>query len=412
MRDPKGQASLEWVAVVALVATLFALGAALAQAQDLGRHVTRQWARALCVVRGGDCARDQEPCVIASRSRSHEGGLDIKIVRLGGSVIGTIEQLSDGTFAVTGAVAGSGGVDAVLGGKGKFKLAGEDVDVDAEIDASMIATLSGARTWIVPSRAAADALLDDLAHHPFGQRPADRSELDVDLLSSAGAGLGASVLGLDADVAGGEFSQARHVSTVVDHRSRHRTLSIRSKRTWSVEVGGGVLGLSGGDAGETYAVELDAAGRPLDLKITTTGAFGGSQDLPGVLSPVAGLLGARGARDRRFEVTAHLDLTVTDNLATAQSLLREVVRRTPHFGPTATASQALRRRIDERGTVEARVLGRTVDDVNDHRAELGIGKQRIGAHYHAQTERLQLLAAASRGLDGQWITREDCVARA
>src|SRR5690242_3843526 len=119
MRDHDGQASLEWVAVVAVVATLFALGAALANAQDLGRHVTRQWARALCVVRSGDCARDQEPCVVASRSRAHEGGLDVELVRLGGSVLGRIEQLSDGTFAVTGAVAGSGGIKAVLGGKGK-----------------------------------------------------------------------------------------------------------------------------------------------------------------------------------------------------------------------------------------------------------------------------------------------------
>ncbi|MDX6715800.1 MAG: hypothetical protein QOH30_2358, partial [Baekduia sp.] len=51
-----GQASLEWLAVVALVATVLGLGAALAQAGYVGRRVTREMARAVCLVGAGDCA--------------------------------------------------------------------------------------------------------------------------------------------------------------------------------------------------------------------------------------------------------------------------------------------------------------------------------------------------------------------
>ena len=64
----RGQASVEWLAVVALVAVMLGLGAALAQAGYVGRRVTREMARAICLVGSGDCRRDQEPCVVGSQA--------------------------------------------------------------------------------------------------------------------------------------------------------------------------------------------------------------------------------------------------------------------------------------------------------------------------------------------------------
>jgi hypothetical protein len=70
-------------------------------------------------------------------------------------------------------------------------------------------------------------------------------------------------------------------------------------------------------------------------------------------------------------------------------------------------AQALRRRIDERGTVEARVLDRrhSEDELSAHGALGG----KIGGTVRAERTTSRLLAATSRGLDGKWLPRTDCV---
>ena len=93
LHDPRahrqrGQASVEWLAVVALVAVVFGLGTALAQAGYVGRRVTREMARALCLVGSGDCRRDQEPCVVGSLA-SHQGmTLHLLFFRMGEDKLG------------------------------------------------------------------------------------------------------------------------------------------------------------------------------------------------------------------------------------------------------------------------------------------------------------------------------------
>jgi hypothetical protein len=405
MRRTCGQASIEWVGLVALVCVLLALGPALAHASFVGAHITRAYARALCIVRGGDCARDTEPCVVSSRQREHRAGLDIAVVHLGGSMLGFVQRRSDGTVMVTAALSGSAGVTAGYGIKG-LKIPG--LDLNGALDASQIATLKGARTWVVPSMGAADDLLHGLTHHPWRLPPADFKQHDVDLLSTLHAGMALKLFGIGGDLAGADFSQARHVSTVVDQRTGHKILAIQPHREWSAEVGGGVLGVSGGDAGERYEVELDRSGDPLDLRVVATGAFNGTQDLPATLAPVAGMLQASGRGARSYEVTAHLDLTDPANLAAARKLMHAITARTPHVEGTPEPSQELRRRIDEQGDIEARVLD-TVDGISDHGTEVASG-EKLGYSLHAETVHTRLLAAASRGLDGNWITRDDCVA--
>jgi hypothetical protein len=108
-------------------------------------------------------------------------------------------------------------------------------------------------------------------------------------------------------------------------------------------------------------------------------------------------------------VTAHLDLTDPANLAAARKLMHAITVRTPHVEGTPEPSQELRRRIDEQGDIEARVLDTVVDGISDHETEVASG-EKLGYSLHAETVHTRLLAAASRGLDGNWITRDDCVA--
>jgi hypothetical protein len=402
----RGQASLEWLAVVALVATLLGgIGASLAQAEFVSRRVTRELARAICLVGRGDCRRDQEPCVVGSRTAGGSLAVDLAFVRLGGDRLAVVERRSDGTFAVTIEDGMTGGAAASAGLSARFEIGGTGVSAGGEVAASLLARHGRGRTWIVGSAAEAQRLL---ATSGGGREPdaiSGSGAWSSSLSASAGAGLdGVDEAGVDLAAAG--LASTREAGWRVDRRTGHRTAYVQA--SWSAEgsVGGGVLGLSGAAAGggEVYAVEFDAAGRPVDLRVAAAGAFGGSRDLPAVVQPVAGLLAAAGA-GRAYEVTGHLDLTDATNLAAARDLLQAIAARRAGAGP----SRALRRRIERHGTVEARVLA-TRTGGTAAGFQLVLEGVRLGARAEVEERSQRLLAATSRGLDGQWITRTDCVA--
>ena len=58
--------------------------------------------------------------------------------------------------------------------------------------------------------------------------------------------------------------------------------------------------------------------------------------------------------------------------------------------------------------MEARILARADDDAT-HELQLPVGPDLGGSWGSAHTT-TRLLAAASRGLDGRWLPRNDCVA--
>lgn len=403
-RCEQGQASVEWVAAVALVVVLLGgagLGVALAQAGFLERRVTRGMARAVCVVSAGDCWRDREPCVLASSGDASSWTASVSILRFGRDRLALVERRSDGTYAVTLEGAWKGGVGASGGSpRAKFKLKGIDFSAGAEVTAALLARLGDGRTWVVGSEAETRAIV---AAGGAARAP-DVTYDDRAWLSSLGLTLGADVFGESVEVAGGDVAFDQHWGVSTDRRTGRRTASIHA--SWSARGGllGDVLGVSAGHEGDTIAIESDASGRPVDLRVTSTGRFGGSRDLPAVVQPVAGLLPAGGG-DRRYEVTAHLDLTDPRSLAAARELLAAIDDKDGR----ATPAPALRRLIEERGTFEARVLaGAVVSD--DSGASGGLGTVAVGLEHHAERVDRQLLGATSRGLDGRWIPRTDCVA--
>ncbi|WP_187369416.1 hypothetical protein [Baekduia soli] len=400
LRNHRGQAAVEWIGIVSLVVTLLALGAALAQAGQVGRQVTREMARALCRVGQGDCERDQDPCVVTAQ-RTHRGAtLHVFFVRLGGGTTAVVEQRSDGTFAITHATDAALGLEAGAGVEGGVRLAGVDVALGASLSVAQSAGLEGGRTWIAPSAAVAARLVAALREDPGHLPEPDVTYRRGQVTSTAGGT--AQVAG--ENVATATLTFGRTAGTRTDRRTGHRTVYVRSPWSGEAAVAGGVLGVSGAGGGEVFAVELDAHGRPLDLQVVATGAFARSQDLPSVVQPVAGRLAAGAADGRRFEVTAHLDLTDPADLAAARGLLAAMHDR---FGPPAAASQALRRRIDEQGTIEARVLA-TRESSRGVTLSGALGA-RLGGSYVIQDASLALLAATSRGLDGQWLVRADCL---
>jgi hypothetical protein len=308
------------------------------------------------------------------------------------------------------------GIGAGAGLSRGLALAGIDVSAAAGLSAAYVGTGEQGRTWIVSSRAAADRLVAAMrgrsARTTGRGRPSARGAAPApDVVyrqlgteATIDADLGASVGEDTVQLAAGSLRFDRRAGTRVDRRTGHRTIYVQASSDASLQAGG-VLGLSRHGGGERYAVELDAGGRPLDLRVTATGTFAGSSDLPDVVQPVAGLLATGATTGRMFQVDVHLDLTDPENLAAARGLLDAI---DPHFGPPAAASRALRRRLDERGTVEARILAQADDDTT-HELQLPVGPDVGGSWGHAHTT-TRLLAATSRGLDGRWLPRTDCVA--
>lgn len=410
---------MEWIAVVAVVAVLLgATGTALAQSGFFGRSVTRQLARAMCVVSAGDCWRDREPCVVTSDSRTSSAAVQIAIVKLGGGTVAVVEQRSDGTWAVTRGSSMLLGLEASIGPQSGFALAGLDVSAAAALTAAYGGTSEVGRTWILPSRAAVDRLLDGLRNRagatggrgappniiPGTAPPADITYNKLATEASINTVVGAHVNDDSVTLATADLRFDRDAGTSVDHRTGHRTIYSRASSRFLAD-GAGVFGFTSTTGGETYAVELDAAGRPLDLRVTATGRYGGTADLPDALQPVAGLLGPGAPEGRAYAVDAHLDLTDPANLAAARGLL-DALR--PHFGAPAAATRALRERLAARGTIEARVVDQSEDTASHDVSIPGVSAASATWGHANVTTRVR--AAVSRGLDGQWIPRTGCLA--
>lgn len=406
-RASSGQASIEWVATVALVAGLFALGAAVSQAVYVRRTITRQMARALCLVRAGDCRRDEEPCVVHSDDERDGVTFHLAFVRLGAGHRALLEQRSDGSVAVTAGLDGTFGIEGDAGPMLKVRLAGLRADVGAQLEASITAQIGAGKTWIVPSLDAARGLLDDLRHDRSVPAP-DVDSTDDHLLSNVATAVMAGSGDASLAVASAAAASDRRAGVRVDHRTGHRTLFAQWSWNASASATGGLLGRSHSAVGDVYGVELDEHGRPIDLQVTSAGSYAGRQDLPDVVLPMAGMLDpGGGASGRVYEVTTHLDLTERDNLALAQGVVDDVLHRRT---PDGSAVQALRRRIDEDGTVEARILGES-STTSGLALEGALKGFHVGYSESSATTTLQLRAAMSRGLDGEWVPRDDCVSR-
>jgi hypothetical protein len=405
LHDPRahrqrGQASVEWLAVVALVAVMLGLGAALAQAGYVGRRVTREMARAICLVGSGDCRRDQEPCVVGSQATRQGMTMHLLFFRLGEDKLGVVEERSDGTFAVTLEDGITGGLEGSGGLKAGFQVGKLGLSIGGEVTAALLARLGRGRTWIVGSRAEAQRVLEEEG----AGRPPDATSGSGAWDSSVDVNAGAGLLGEAVEVARAGIVFDREAGWRVDRRSGHRTAYVQASATGSVN--GRVLGLSGAGGQETYAVEYDETGRPVDLRVIAAGPFAGSRDLPSVVQSVAGLLATdAGEGERGYEVTGHLDLTDAENLVAARGLLNAIAAR----HATTAPERALRRRIDEHGTVQARILASQSKEQGASFDVTG-GPVRFSADAQILQRSQELLAATSRGLDGQWITRTDCVA--
>lgn len=393
------------------------LGAAAVAANGSGipQEVDRQLLRALCVVRRGDCQQDRRPCPVDIDRRREALALKVLVFRLGEDKMVIREQRSDGTIAVTVAYGGDKGLELTDGARVGIALGNGGLDLGGELTAAAVASREHGLSWVVHGDSAADALIGHLGL-PLNmleflirarRLPEPAQVYEEGGLSVTGgvsrSGLARVALGLSSqDVSGVRTDVATGQRTFYVQRTVDGALSLT--RTGS---GTTVMGTDR----ERYAVTYDAGGRPLDLMVMTTGTFRTLTDLPGRLRSMAGML-ARSGHGHGYVEETHLDLTDPESLRAAGAFLAQVTHpHEVHLGDAVAVAAALRRRLDEAGVIHARTY-----DVDHSRygvnASVSIEGVRLGGEASRTHEDSHLVAAATRGIDGVWRRRADCLAQA
>jgi hypothetical protein len=375
----RGQASVEWVAVLLLVAVV--LGAAavgvVPGAGAIPRAVAATYARAFCLVSGGDClAGAPRPCVVASTDRSHERRVSLALLRLGDGRHVLREERSDGTVVITVEDTKGGGIGLVAG----LQLGG---GVKASLEGSADVRGGRGRSFVVRDRAAAEALLERLEDDD-GPPPDERwsvfgkgGRLEAGLSLKR---LGASARGVTGTVAGVREREA----------TGERTLILRNDGALAAALTAPMSRLLMGLPGSTsIELGLDRSGRPASLVVRAARGVHGEARLGPLRSGGGDLV----------EAEARLDLADPIARALASDLL--------HPTRTLGAARALAARLADRARVDVRLYETDESSsVKEHEVALGV---KVGLETEERTRTARLVDAAGREPGLGWARRLDCV---
>jgi len=404
----RGQASIEYLGVVALVAVVAAAGIGLLGGEDIAGAVVRQFHRALCVVSAGDCEEDRKPCLVSSSTKDEGWSVSVAVVHLGHHDALIREERSDGTVAITIAQDYEAGGDAGAGGDLTVAVAGKRFGVQASLSAGMRGKIGDGSTFVFANAHAADAATRVLSAGiaPPGLVPATRfgrTGLSLSLDGGLTKGFAHAGLHLGEDV----------VDSISTDTATGRLTHVL-KRGIGAALSASVTGVTSADGRgaleQTASITTDSHARPLDLGIVSTGDLRGMVDLPGSVQAVAGALTTKHADGRRWVLEQHLDLTDRTSLTAAEGFLHAAGAGRPLGAVVARVGDALRERMDSAGTTDARVYATEFEDrgISGHVA-LGA---RLGGEGFARKQTARLLEAMQRGPDGLWHRRTDCVGEA
>jgi hypothetical protein len=372
VRRAAGQASPEYVAILLVVISVLAGGAAAAVAvPGVGRHVVATVRTGICIV-GGDLCRTADaaaaglpPCVTSARSDRQDTTLDVAVVRLGGHGEWQLALQSDGGAVVTRLAANE------VGGTIGVGVTVSPVGVDASARATATIGYRGGKAWRFSDAAAARAFLDTAR----SESPSREPDVRWDALTG---GARASADAAIADLA------SAGISTAAD----------------------GAIGLRRDGARKTLTLDLGGADPAIGV------------ELPGFPAPSAGrrsvvadvswesgavrelvLRTGRAADGRLEELSARLDLRDPGSRAIAERLLQP--------GDTADDLRALMRRVATHGVVER--TGYSVE--HDSRGfsvagRLGVA---LGLSHERVTEERRLVDATAWVKGGAPQRRFDCL---
>jgi hypothetical protein len=418
-----GQASVEYLAAVALVAAV--LGATtvfVGGAPVFAATVLDGFRRALCVVVGGGCAAEATPCVVATRTTDERAGIDIALIRIDRHSGILRQERSDGTIAITEIEDLDGGVAVGIGAHGHVHVGRLNIALGGELQAGMLAQVGHGRTFVVHSRAEADRLVDRLVHGSphtllvdlpvrvvrgalgMGEKGVPRAD---QVYYEAGA-KGLVAAGLSGMVASTELlaAIAQTVGIRVDRQTGQRTLYLHLSGHAAAPLAT-VLGEVGvtGDGDFVAGLTLDRAGHALEFSVSGAGRLAAGRTSP--ISTLVPSIGPLAQSGDRYELDARLDLLNGENAA----LVRRFLLALPMAGgpqELLDAGGALAERLRTDARLDARVYEvNSMETAVDGGLAVGV---KLGGLFSFERSAGRLLQAAGRPPEGWWEPRHDCAA--
>ena len=397
MRSTSGQATVDYLTVVAVLAIVFglAVGVAPAGATGIVNAVTGQIRHALCLVGGGPCADlRSKPCTVASTRDLHHFAVKVLIVRIDHDRLVLREEMSDGTVRLTVARSGALGVGVGVGASAQVSMGGSPAGTKNELEAA--AQLSGGfgKVYVARDEREARAFMQALRD---GRAPAPPREVsyEASVRGLAEAGIGSAWL---------EGLSGTTVGVRRDRRTGETTLTLNSGAAGFGAVST-ALGMPAGaaDRTATLGLALDRDRRPTELSLSAGGALAAGAALPlGLKRALVGTNGhaSLGAVDgRRWEATARLGLH--------DPVVADGWQRFRDHPTSGDAIRALGEAIRDRAYLDVRVF-RTRSTASGGAAGVAAGV-RLGGEYDHIVDEARLIGASSRPPAGLWERRYDCV---
>src|SRR4051794_28602496 len=158
MGEQRGQAAVEYLAVVLLVALVLGAAAALLVTTGLGEKVVGAFRRALCVVTGEGCGPPGQACVLATNRHEEGVVVDIAFVRVGKRSVEMRETYADGSVGVTVIDAVQAGAIVRNGVEAHVRWGSSSLAYGVEQRFAVLAEYASGRTWVRPTAPEADAV--------------------------------------------------------------------------------------------------------------------------------------------------------------------------------------------------------------------------------------------------------------
>lgn len=296
LREQRGQVSVEWVGILAILGAVFVILWATGMAGKVGGEL----GTAVCRIFGGECgaspieesAQPKLPCVINDSDGKLKASVTVFSVKGGGEFRVLRQERSDGTVLVTMSGGGNLGAEFGLGGEGDVDAGGTHVGGGAQVKGGVNAQGEGGGTWQFANAKDADEFIDIVRNKArdgaidaalpivgpigtslFGEH---RDVRDPDITYIQG-GIGGGVKAEAADgvgYAGVKADGAVLLGTRVDHRSGERTDYLRVKASGEGSASA-IIGVNlQGDADTQIAITYDKNGKP--IKASVLGSLGGA----------------------------------------------------------------------------------------------------------------------------------------
>jgi hypothetical protein len=383
-----GQSSVEYIAVVALVAIVFAIaGSFTLQGRAIAAATIAQMRRGLCIVEGHDCKDPVEPCSVSSHGSGTDVSGTIAFVRLGAGKFALIDRLSNGAVSVTVTHHLDGGIAFEAGGR--VKIGGHSA-ISAEVRASVLASGGNGTTYQVANETQAEALVlklqkpnvDPNLYTPAIRDMWRRVDLAMPKIPAPSSQFHKfeGKVSLSGKVVGGD--------AVLGMRADEMT----GKKTYYLSAGVSLdpAGVAHASGTGKIALTVDRKGHPTDLSLVGSGDLNGSMDLPAAVQSIAGHVKA--GKGRTWELEGHLDLTQPGR-PSVWSLVKDPVQ--------------LIHLMENDGYVQFRAYN-TTDDGMGIEGKGGI----FGAGLDYKDTGQHLITALDHTREGFWVPRYDCLAAA